>query len=204
MWRLLNTPSEEPEQQSAGVEFEQAREMPCQAGRIMDQSLSAVEKVLERVLGRVTDIGLRVDDERWLALGREHVASMEIGAQQHRAFFVSGKRSEGGGASASKTKIEIHLPRAELALELVSPGIAHRRQWPDQTGGPWLTAESREHFAAISASRSNSERLECGVAGEQRSIRRAVVESSISLVRSSRTMPRPFHSLNPSASCSYS
>jgi hypothetical protein len=62
MRRLLNTPSEEPEQQSAGVEFERAREMPRQAGRSMDQSLSAVQKVLERVVGRVTDIRLRVDD----------------------------------------------------------------------------------------------------------------------------------------------
>ena len=41
-----------------------------------------VEDVLGHVVGGVSDVGLRVDGEPWLALGGENIAGVEIGMKE--------------------------------------------------------------------------------------------------------------------------
>jgi hypothetical protein len=46
----------------------------------------AVQKVLKRVVGGVADVGLRINHEPWLALRFEHVAGVQIRAEEDLAI----------------------------------------------------------------------------------------------------------------------
>jgi hypothetical protein len=62
--------------------------------------------VLERVIGRVSDVGLGIDDEPRLPFGGEHIAGVEVRGQQYFSFRGRRERPEEGDAFTPQTRIK--------------------------------------------------------------------------------------------------
>ena len=86
----MNAPGEEPEPQSVRVEVQQVGHPSDEGLGFGVQALLASEHVLKGVIGGIADMGLRVDDEPWLAPGGEHIAGVEIGAEDD--LSLAGRR----------------------------------------------------------------------------------------------------------------
>lgn len=89
------------------------------------QPLLAGQQVLERIVGGVPDVGLRVDGQPRLPLGGQHVAGMEVGAQEQVSFIGCRQRAEQLDVVSGETAIEATSTGRDLRLELVRPGVAH-------------------------------------------------------------------------------
>ena len=63
------------------IDAEQVRKSPDHSVRGRSQSRRAIEQVLRRVVGWVSDEGLWVDDEPGLAFRVEDVACVQVGSQ---------------------------------------------------------------------------------------------------------------------------
>ncbi len=115
--------------------------MADEPSRIGDQAVTAIEEVLQGVVGRITHERLGVDDQPWLPFRRQHVAGVEVGAQQ--AFRRGGRwqRAEQVGPLACELRLHQHLSVGDLALEPVGPVVAHRLEAPERRGGRRLAPQ---------------------------------------------------------------
>src|SRR5207302_9237331 len=82
--------------------------------------------MLQRVVRRVTEIGLRIDQQPGSALRRQHVLGMQVGAEQRRTVRGRRESPEKGYSLASDTRIQPELPTVDLLFEFIRPLIAHR------------------------------------------------------------------------------
>ena len=78
-----NTAGEQPGPDPIDVGPGQARHPRCEPGRVCAQPLLAVEHVLQHVIGRIADVGLRIDDQPRFALRGEDVVGMKVGTEQN-------------------------------------------------------------------------------------------------------------------------
>lgn len=62
--------------------------------------------MLQRVIGGVSDVGLGIDDEPRLPFGGEHVAGVEVCAQQYLSFCSRRERPEEADAFTRQTRIK--------------------------------------------------------------------------------------------------
>src|SRR5437870_3299671 len=76
--RFNDAPSEQPQQQTVGVEGQLPGDEADEPARFGGESLTAVQDVLQCVVGTVADVGLRVDGEPRFALGGEDIAVVQL------------------------------------------------------------------------------------------------------------------------------
>ena len=69
------------------IDAKQVRKAPDHSVRVRSQSRRTIEQVLRRVVGGISDEGLWVDDEPWLAFRPEDVACVQIGSQHELCGF---------------------------------------------------------------------------------------------------------------------
>ncbi len=103
------------------------------------QTLTTVHDVLDDVVRRIADVRLRIDDEPRLALSREDVAGVKIGAQQNVPVGVAGKAAQQGDSVPRQARVEGgRRGSGSLLLELISPHVAHRLKRPEPLTGRGL------------------------------------------------------------------
>ena len=100
---------------------------------------AAVEHVLEHVVGGVAGVGLGVDDQPRFPLGSEHVAGVQVGAQQDVPRRRGGQRAEGGNAVPGEVGFgdgtgDGFGAGAGVALEGADRGVAGAGQQGRQVG----------------------------------------------------------------------
>ena len=81
--RLEHAAGEQPPAQPHRVHLEQPGHPLRQEAGSVAQPLGTVEQVLDRVVGRVADVGLGVDDQPGLPLSGQDVARVQVGEQEH-------------------------------------------------------------------------------------------------------------------------
>src|SRR5207245_5021507 len=77
--RLRRCASERPQPDTFVIDAKQVRKAPNRSFRVRSQSRRAVEQVLRRVVGGISDEGLWVNDEPGLAFCPEDVACVQVG-----------------------------------------------------------------------------------------------------------------------------
>jgi hypothetical protein len=130
--RLQHAAGEQPAAQPYWVYLEQPGHPVGQSGGVGVQPLGAVEQMLHRVVGRVTDVRLRVDDQPGLPLRGQHVASMQVGDQQHRQVGFGRQRAEQGHPGARQPRVDEVRVGGGLLLELGRPLVGHVAQRPER------------------------------------------------------------------------
>ena len=121
----MDASREQPEEEALLVEAEKPGHSESQPTRVGLQSLITVEHVLERVVGRITDVRLGIDDEPRFSYRRQDVPGVEVGAQQHLTFGGGGQGAEQFDAFPSEARVEIPASGRDLLRELVGPLLAH-------------------------------------------------------------------------------
>src|SRR5437773_160131 len=84
--------------------------------------------MLKRVVRRVPDVGLRIDEEPRLPFRGEHILSVKVGAEQRLAVRRRRKAAEEAYAFPSQAGIQAALSSCEFHLELIRPLVAHSLQ----------------------------------------------------------------------------
>ena len=120
--RLLHAAGEQPSPQPHRIQPAQAGHPPGQPGRVGVEPLLAVEQVLQRVVRRVTDVGLGVDDQPRLPLGGQHIARVQIGGQQHLPVGAGRHGPEQRDARPGQAWVDQPGAAVEPDGELVGPG----------------------------------------------------------------------------------
>ena len=92
--------------------------MVSQTHRVRQEPVLAVQQMLKGIVGGIADVGLGIDDEPWLALGRENVVRMEVRAKQHSPIGCGGQAPEKRHAFSRKTRIDARSSSRRLLLEL--------------------------------------------------------------------------------------
>src|SRR6516162_9622547 len=85
--RLRRCASKHPQLDAFVIDAEQARKASDRSVGVRPQSRRTIEQVLGRVVGRVSDEGLWVDDEPWLAFGPKDVACVQVCSQRELCGF---------------------------------------------------------------------------------------------------------------------
>ena len=97
---------------------------------IGDQTIEAVEEMLQWVVRRVADIRLGVDQEPWLTARRQDVAGVQVGSEEHLRPGIRWKRPEEGETLALQARLQARVRSGRLAL--VCPLVAHLLQGPER------------------------------------------------------------------------
>ena len=158
----------------------------------------AVQQVLHRVVRRVADVRLGVDHQPRLPPGRQHVARVQVGEQQHLAL---------GGARQAAPQLETGPGNAgveaapRVLLVLLRPLLAHLRAAAGTRARP--AAAPRAAAAARRPRRPAPPRATTGRARCRAGRVRAAARTCPR--RRGRRAPgrcrRPAHSRSPAASC---
>jgi hypothetical protein len=125
---LDDTAGEQPQHESAGIEFEQGSHTSGQAMGISVKPKIAVEQVLQGVVGGVADMGHGVDNEPRLPLGGKNIAGVQITAEQHPAIAAGGQLPEQCDSLSGQARVYTAHASCCIRIELVGPLITHRLQ----------------------------------------------------------------------------
>jgi hypothetical protein len=105
--RLLDTASEQPRREPFALEVEQVGHATYEPERITSQASRGIEHVLERIVRGVPDVRLGIDRQPWLARGTQHVAGVQVGAEQHFGRRGSWQGAEQLDAFPHETGVEL-------------------------------------------------------------------------------------------------
>ena len=85
--RLRRCASKRPQSDAFVIDAKQVRKASDHSVGVRTQSRRAIEQVLRRVVGGISDEGLWVDDEPGLAFRSEAVACVQVGSQHDFSRF---------------------------------------------------------------------------------------------------------------------
>ena len=77
--RLRRTTGKRPQSNALAIHAEQVRDAADRPARVRAQSRITIKQVLRRIVGRIPDEWLRVDDQPRLPLRPKHIACVQIG-----------------------------------------------------------------------------------------------------------------------------
>jgi hypothetical protein len=121
--RLLYTSGEEPLLEALLVEVEE-RGHPLGEADGVREAIREVEHVLQRVIGRVANVGLRIDDQPGLAPGSQDVLWVQVGTQQRGVLGVARQTPEQLDAGPGESRVQPEL--GSMPAYFASNSSAHR------------------------------------------------------------------------------